>query len=197
MPASAPKIGKMDDKSGEESDLGQLESAEILDAGDDTSGADFSHEVIEPPAVLADKVRYKNYAKGTATLVKNAEDQVANYQFEFANWFRADLEALRTTWDAAKADNQDPVKLVAFLKAVQTIKGAASMLGFPRAGDIANPLGTLMERMIDVVEHVEIVDLTVASICLCGPDSDVKKETLEEMQRGLYVVIAKKIARMN
>lgn len=197
MPAPALKNDGTDDKPGDAAASGQPDSTEISDDGDGASAADFFHEVIEPPAALADKVRYKNYAKGTATLVKNAEDQVANYQFEFADWFRADLQMLRTTWEAAKADNQDPVKLVEFLKAVQTIKGAASMLGFPRAGDIANPLGILMERMIDVVEHVEVVDLTVASICMCGPDSEVKKEALEEMQSGLYLMIAKKIARMN
>lgn len=125
--------------------------ADILAVGD--------FEVIEPPEDLKEKATPKGRKKGLSDPIKEAEKALERLSTNFDLWMRDEIRDMMTALDAMTINGIDQNTLSSFHRAVHDIKGQASTLGYPIAGQIAHSLCVLIEAIPKIEAlPMELVD---------------------------------------
>ena len=109
--------------------------------------------------------------------IAKAERAIEKLSSEFEGWMRQELERLEAEFTSFKADPRDAAKLAAFHRAAHDMKGQAPTLGYPLAGQVADSLCMLLEKIpqkripVELTErHVEAISAIVRQNALGASD---------------------------
>ncbi len=121
------------------------------------------HMVLRPPNRLKERATRIGSVESQADVVVRAESALQRLSREFDAWMNAELERLE---EARRALSDDPGReaLASLYRSAHDLRGQAATLGFPLAGEIADGLCSLMERLGETAPPQTIVDKHVASI---------------------------------
>lgn len=109
--------------------------------------AEGDFEVIETPENLKQKATSKGRKKGPSDPIQEAEKALERLSTNFDLWMRDEIKDMMTALDAMTINGIDEQTLSSFHRAVHDIKGQASTLGYPIAGQIATSLCVLIESI--------------------------------------------------
>jgi hypothetical protein len=123
------------------------------------------HVVLRPPNKLkARAVRHidpKDPAEGDPVL--RAEHALGLLSHEFDRWMDAEIDVLEAA-RVAVAESRDAGSLADVYRAAHDLRGQAATFGFPLAGEIADGLCDLMDRLGDRPPSQSLIDRHVEAI---------------------------------
>ncbi|MET0312771.1 MAG: Hpt domain-containing protein [Hansschlegelia sp.] len=121
------------------------------------------HMIMRPPNRLKELAASRGGGVNDNGAVMRAEHALQLLSEEFDSWMAIEIERLEAARAALAADAA-PNALDALYRAAHDLRGQAATFGFPLAGEIADGLCTLIERMGGRRPPQGIIDKHVASI---------------------------------
>jgi chemotaxis protein histidine kinase CheA len=148
------------------------------------------HVVLRPPNRLKDlatrKVGLRD--KSEAEAITRAEHALELLSVEFDSWMHDEIETLEAARQAASEG--DVTTLDALYRSSHDIRGQAATFGFPLAGEIADGLCTLLERMGHRSPPQALVDRHVEAI------RAIVRENVRSRDHALGVAIVQRLAEL-
>ena len=124
------------------------------------------HVVLRPPNRLKERVTVRiDPLRPTRELdpIQRAEHALSLLSAEFGQWMRVEAEALEDAREIA-AGRRDRASLAELFRIAHDMRGQAATFGYPFAGEIADGLCALFERLGDKAPPQSLIDRHVEAI---------------------------------
>lgn len=147
------------------------------------------HVVLRPPNKLKDRVARRVDPKSAREVdpVSRAEHALGLLSNEFDRWMNAETDALEAAREAASR-SPTPGALADLYRVAHDMRGQAATFGFPLAGEIADGLCSLMERLGDRRPPQDLVDRHVEAI------RAIVREGARDREHPLGAALARRLA---
>lgn len=148
------------------------------------------HVVLRPPNRLMERATYRaDPLKHTRASdpIQRAEHALTLLSGEFGAWMQTEAEALEDAREIA-ARRRDAASMAELFRAAHDIRGQAATFGFPIAGEIADGLCGLFERLGDRPPPQALINRHVEAI------RAMVREGVRDREHPLGVAIAARLA---
>ena len=112
------------------------------------SASDESHEFIDPPTDLKDRVKVSGSGPGIDTeAIERAERAMELLSSQFDDWIKVEIDELLNARDRFNASPTEKDAIDELFRTAHDLKGQAPTFGFPLIGSVCGSLTRLIEGL--------------------------------------------------